>query len=248
VAKIRLRGGQSTSDRRLDRLVPPDFEHVKKYGLTAETIPDKPTPVVLGINWYAKFDAPVKDSSGRWWIAKGYTTGGDLGRLRGGHAICVKPGVLTDPLSWWDFYDQGNEGACVGFSCSRMMSLLNRVRYAAPWLYKEAQKIDAWPGEDYEGTSVRAGLDVLKSSGHCRVGTLGKVYPEDVNAGISVYRWADTVEQIHDVLKMPLANSLEAVPLVNSWGRDYPHIVWMPATVVQRLLVEDGEAGLVTDR
>jgi len=243
MARVKLRGGQTTGDRRLDRLVPPDWEHVIKYGLSAETTPDTPTPVVLGINWYAAFDSPELDSKGRYWIGRG-----SLGRLRGGHAIAVKCALKTDPLSWWDFYNQGSEGACVGFSCSRMMSLLNRARYEARWLYREAQKVDAWPGENYEGTSVRAGLDVLRSRGHCRVGLLGKVYPEDVTAGISVYRWATSPEQVHDTIKMPLADSLNAVPLLNSWGRSYPHIVWLPDEVLFRLIQEDGEAGLVTDR
>lgn len=244
MARTKLRGGQTTSDRRLDRLVPPDWEHVIKYALTAGTIPAAPTPVVLGVNWYAAFDNPELDTKGRYWIGRGAS----LGRVRGGHAICVKCAVRTDPLSWWDFYDQGSEGACVGFSASRMMSLLNRVRYDARWLYREAQKVDAWPGENYEGTSVRAGLDVLRSRGHCRVGTLGKVYPEDVASGISVYRWATSPEEVHEAIQMPLARSLGAVPLLNSWGRDYPHIVWLPDEVLFRLIQEDGEAGLVTDR
>ena len=32
--------------------------------------------------------------------------------------------TTTGGEGWWDFYDQGTEGACVGFGCSRMMSLL----------------------------------------------------------------------------------------------------------------------------
>jgi hypothetical protein len=39
----------------------------------------------------------------------------------------------------------------------------------------------------------------------------------------------------------------QAFKLKNSWGRDYP-LVWLPYTVMQRLLDEDGEAALVTDR
>jgi hypothetical protein len=243
MARIKLRGGQTTSDRRLDRLVPPDFEHVAKYALTTDTVPDTPTPVVLGVNWYANFDKPVEDEKGRWWIGRGA-----LGRVRGGHAICVKCAVRSDPAIWWTYYDQGSEGACVGFASSRMMSLLNRVRYESRWLYREAQKIDAWPGESYEGTSVRAGLEVLRSRGHCRVGIRGRVFPEDVQAGIQVYRWADSPEQVHESIKMPLANTLGAVPLLNSWGRDYPHLTWLPDEVLARLIEEEGEAGLVTDR
>lgn len=246
MAKYKLKGGQSTSDRRLDRLIPTDFNHVARYPLTLATLPAGPTPVVLGINWYSRFDTPVQDTgTGRWWIRRAST--GSLGNLRGGHAICVKCAVKTDPLSWWDFYDQGNEGACVGFSCSRMMSLLNRSKYDAPWLYKSAQKIDEWPGEDYDGTSVRAGLEVLRTQGHCRV-AYGKTYPVDPAAGISAYRWATTVKEVHDTIQMPLSVTLGAVPLLNSWGRSYPHIVWMPDDVLEQLLKEEGEAGLVTDR
>lgn len=40
--------------------------------------------VVLGIDWYSGFDHPVK-RNGEWWIG----TAPDLGRVRGGHAICA---------------------------------------------------------------------------------------------------------------------------------------------------------------
>ena len=41
---------------------------------------------------------------------------------------------------------------------------------------------------------------------------------------------------------------LGAVPLLNSWGRGYPHVVWMPDAVFDRMIREDGEVALVTDR
>lgn len=230
-------------DRPLGRRVPGDFNHVSSYPLTLATLPLGPSPVVLGINWYDAFDAPTKGPDGRWWIRET-----NLGSLRGGHAICVKPGVLIDTLGWWDFYDQGNEGACVGFSESRAMSLLNRTRYGGHWLYQEAQKIDEWAGEDYDGTSVRAGFEILRARGHRRL-INGVLKPELAGDGISAYRWASSVDEVHTAIQMPLANTLGAVPLLNSWGRHgYPHITWLPDSVLDRLLSEDGEAGLVTDR
>jgi hypothetical protein len=41
---------------------------------------------------------------------------------------------------------------------------------------------------------------------------------------------------------------LNYVDILNSWGRGYPHLVRMPVTVLDRLLREDGEMTLVTDR
>ena len=226
---------------KLGRRAPTDWVHVDKYPLRVSLV-TKPTPVVLGINWYDAFDSPTLRSDGRYWIRDT-----NLGSLRGGHAICVKPGVLTDPLGWWEFYDQGNEGACVGFSESRAMSLLNRTRYAARWLYLEAQKNDEWAGEDYDGTSVRAGFEILRLRGHRRL-INGVTGPELLGDGVAAYRWARSVADVHGAIQMPLADSLDAVPLLNSWGKSYPHIVWLPDSVLERLLGEDGEAAVVVDR
>jgi len=75
--------------------------------------------------------------------------------------------------------DQGSEGACVGFGWAAetlagpvQVDLL-KINADVPrspqdfafHIYKEAQKIDVWPGEDYSGTSVLAGAKVLVSIG-----------------------------------------------------------------------------------
>ena len=82
--------------------------------------------------------------------------------------------ILYRPTKpWREFYNQGQEGACVGFGSSEMMSILNHRRYDARWLWNEAKKIDEWPdtnpGDD-NGTSVRAAMDVLRTEGHIREG------------------------------------------------------------------------------
>lgn len=228
----------------LGRKAPSDWRHVERYPLTARP-PTSPMPCVLGIGWYQRFDSPQKDSKGRYWAAK---PGDSLGSIRGGHAICVKPAGLTDNLAWWDFYNQGATGECVGFSESRMMTLVNRKRYKAPWLYMRATETDEWPGNDDDpqaGTSVRAGLEVLRTEGHERLSAQAPELAE----GITAYRWATTVEEVHSIIQMPLAVKLSAVPLLNSWGsKGYPHIVWLPDEVLGRLLSENGEAVCVTDR
>ena len=66
-------------------------------------------------------------------------------------------------------YDQGQEGACVGFGWSRCMSIFNGKEYTARWLWDAAKKRDEWPGTnpgDDNGTSVRAAAQVLKEMGH----------------------------------------------------------------------------------
>jgi hypothetical protein len=231
----------------LGRRTPTDFEHVERHPLTADTTPTKPAPVAIGINWYSAFDKPEKDNRGRWWIGRG-----DLGSIRGEHCVCLEPGAGNerDTSGWYWFYDQGREGACVGFGCSRMMSLLNRKRYDARWLWDRAKEVDEWPdtnpGDD-NGTSVRAALDVLRTRGH----VVYKAHDEDgpsVTEGISANRWATRADEVLAALQSPLGTRLGAVCVLNSWGRSWPQRVWMPASVLQRLLDEDGEAGVVTDR
>jgi hypothetical protein len=203
--------------------------------------PKRPAPVVIGVNWYVEFDSPEPDAQGHQWIARD----GRLSTVRGGHCVCLKPRGSDDPEAWWELYDQGVEGACVGFGCSRLTSILNRKTYDGFWLYRSAKKVDEWPGEDYEGTSVRAGLDILRKIGH-RVLENGQAAPPALSEGIRANRWARSID---DVLSVLGYDGLDYVDILNSWGRNgYPHVTRMPATVLERLWKEDGEVGIVTDR
>jgi hypothetical protein len=188
-------------------------------------------------------------------------------------------------------YDQGTEGACVGFGSSWLMSILNRRLYNPRWLWDEAKKIDEWPDTnpgDSNGTSVRAAMDVLRSLGHVPVRRAdGQPSLAD---GIAANRWARTVDEIrtsiaagvpvtlgtnwysafdtpvqrglawwigaddlgpvrggHCVCVYRASDRLQAVGLVNNWGTKYP-LVLMPYRTLERLLDEDGEATMVTDR
>lgn len=96
-------------------------------------------------------------------------------------------------------YDQGTEGACVGFASSWAMSILNRQFYDAQWLYRLAQANDEWPGENYDGTSVRAGMDMLKTYGH-KVAWKGRNSPHDIRHGIESYHWARTVDEVRTAI------------------------------------------------
>lgn len=85
---------------------------------------------------------------------------------------------------WWG--DQGETNQCVGYSHTHWLEdgPVLHERATPPvvnpsLVYHEAQKIDEWPGEDYEGTSVRAGAKVLRNLGF-----------------ISEFRWAMTAQEI----------------------------------------------------
>lgn len=257
-----LRNGTTVEDRRLDRLPSERTDHLEKYPLTAATLPSTATPVVIGVNWYSNFDEPEKITvrgSNRWAIGHG-----DLGRIRGGHATCLLPWGVTDSEGWWSYYDQGVEGRCVEFAALRMLSLLNRKRYdiTSRWHYHMAQMTDEWEGgsypgavPQYEGTSVRAELDVLRKNGAIRAKAKGAEVTRDEIAdgavkydeGIAVYRWALNWDDVRTVLRVP--DWLPGVPMLNSWGQvAYPHITLLLDDAGPRLLAEDGEMGVVTDR
>lgn len=122
--------------------------------------------------------------------------------------------------NYWREWDQGQEGACVGYGTSAMMGVTNTrqdwrngkpnqsYRYDPKWLYHEAQLVDEWsdtpPGE---GTSVRAACDILRTKGHCRVRS-GKSLPADVTQGIAANRWAKTVDEMRAAIFSQVAISI----------------------------------------
>jgi hypothetical protein len=109
--------------------------------------------------------------------------------------------TLTFPDRYVAIYDQGSEGACVGYGESILCSINNRKLYDAMWLYREAQLIDEWsstPPE--EGTSLSAGFDILRTKGHRRLWG-GQSRPPEMDEGIvEVNRWLTTVDEIRTAL------------------------------------------------
>jgi hypothetical protein len=72
-------------------------------------------------------------------------------------------------------YDQGMEGACVGFALAAVINVSLRLRQQSPsarrakknfnpvsprMLYEMGRRYDEWGGEDYEGTSLRGAMKV----------------------------------------------------------------------------------------
>lgn len=90
------------------------------------------------------------------------------------------------PCNVW--LDQLSEGACVGFCCgheaaAEPVAVRGMTDAIARSIYKDAQKIDEWPGESYEGTSMLAGAKIMKSRGFW-----------------SEYRWCFGVDDLIDTM------------------------------------------------
>lgn len=236
----------------LDRRIPTDFSHVQKY----------PASAVLR------------------------------------RTVAVVEKMFSLPKRYHGVYDQGAEGACVGFGQSIMMSILNRKLYDAYWLYREAQAVDEWNDTPPEqGTSLRAGFDVLRDRGHRQLWG-GQARPPKVDEGIvEVNRWLQSADEArtaiasglpvniginwYDSFYAPRAKKVtvnrteywvgadvnwgpivgghcitiagasdrrQAFALLNSWGESYPWPVWLPYAAFNRLMSEQGEAAIVTDR
>jgi hypothetical protein len=131
-----------------------------------------------------------------------------------------------------DDYDQGREGACVGFSCSWLMSIVNKLQtgkskeYDPIWLWNRAKETDEWewtkPG-DNNGTSVRAAFEILRTEGHVRIRPGGKRSAPDIKEGIQVYRWAHNVNDV----RVSIANDIPVVLGIN-WYQSFYEPVERP--------------------
>lgn len=166
--------------------------------------------------------------------------------------------------------DQGSEGACVGFGWSAELLARPAVVSAvdnesARRLYRAAQRIDEWPGEDYEGSSVLAGAKVVRAAGYMGeyrwafgpddvIRTLGYLGPVvigvnwregmwDVDGDGYVHASGDVVGG-HCTLLRGVSIRHRAVLIQNSWGIGWgmngcAHLSWDD---LARLLDDDGEA------
>lgn len=87
------------------------------------------------------------------------------------------------------YNDQGQEGACVGFSWSHELAAKPKIvptnAQMARDIYYRARQLDSWPGEDYDGTSVLAGAKaVMELKNSVGVPLLKE------------YRWAESVNDL----------------------------------------------------
>lgn len=68
--------------------------------------------------------------------------------------------------------DQKSEGACTGFAVAAAINILNQraereIEVSARMLYEMAKCNDEWPGESYDGSSLRGAINGWKNMGVC---------------------------------------------------------------------------------
>lgn len=87
------------------------------------------------------------------------------------YSIYHEPGKPLEARLWAldTFLDQGQEGSCVGHGwahelAAEPVSVEMKSAHAIK-IYREAQKRDPWPGENYEGTSVLGAAKYLVEQG-----------------------------------------------------------------------------------
>lgn len=69
--------------------------------------------------------------------------------------------------------DQKSEGACTGFALAAAINFTYKkmgepIRVSARMLYEMAKRNDEWPGEDYDGSSLRGVIHGWKNMGVCQ--------------------------------------------------------------------------------
>lgn len=193
----------------------------------------------------------------------------------------VTAGIEDKPLRsyTWNkqvWLDQGREGACVGFSiahelAARPVVVPNVTDALATFLYKEAQKIDPWPGEAYSGTSVLAGAqtahahnyfteyrwafgekDLCLAVGYRGPAVLGVIWTEGMFSADSDGYIHPTGEVMggHAILCDSFNVKLGRYRLSNSWGKDWSRdgYCYITRDDMAYLLEQDGEAMIPTVR
>lgn len=168
--------------------------------------------------------------------------------------------------------DQGDEPECVGFGWVHYLEnsphtwgTTKTPIYNPRELYKEAQMVDEWPGENYNGTSTRAGAKVLQSKGFIKtygwgfdlntaVQWLLEKGPIAIGAnwyekfffpnGKGLIEIGGAIAGGHQWLINGINLDTGLVRNKQSWRRDRYGIngrFWMKLETLERLIHEDGE-------
>lgn len=197
----------------------------------------------------------------------------DLGHLIPRRAIVRLP--VRKTWTGGAVLDQGDQPECVGFAGWGWLAsgpICNKPKFSPHDLYKHAQRLDEWPGEDYEGSSTRGLFKALTELGFvsgyqwafdvepliAHVLTVGPVcVGTDWYAGMTqpdrqgFLNTTGPVQGGHEWLilgadreKNATDNTVGAFRLINSWSRQWGQQgrAWVSFATLDRLIKAQGEA------
>lgn len=248
---------------RLGRLTPPDFEHVKNHLLrTLGSVPvfNIEKNLVLP-SWHTKHDQGAEGA------CVGHGTGMMMA-IRNTHQ-CLKQGARNPYIRYnsfeiWerakevDGFDESNRGDDSGTTVRAACEIL-RLQGAPVWENEDDVKSFIPP-------EIESGIEAYRWA--TTVDELRQCINENqpITMGTNWYTNFDTPEYTdgewyigkqltsfgtlrggHSYCIFGASDQRQAFRVKNSWGLRYPE-VWLPYSATQRLLDEEGEACIITDR
>jgi hypothetical protein len=170
---------------------------------------------------------------------------------------------------------QGQTSSCVGHAWRQWLSsavVMTRTGPDAFTIYNRARQVDEWPGEDYEGTSVRAGAKALQELGHIEAywwawdaATVADWLLNDMGVVVAGSMWTRGMARTdkkgfikpegasvggHAWLIAGYDSIRGIFRCANSWGRAWGQNgrFWLAGEHLDYLLQENGEACTATER
>lgn len=163
--------------------------------------------------------------------------------------------------------DQGGTSQCVAYSGVRYLTtnpVVNKPIDPAE-LYQACQRVDEWPGEDYDGTSVRALFKILKQrsyvSEYLWSWSADTVIAHVLAVGPVVVGTTWTIDMFmpdrwgfitftgqpvggHAWTIIGASRQKQAVRMINSWGPGWGQNgrAWVSFSDLDALIKDDGEA------